>query len=114
MRLQQAQMEADAELLEAEKAFDNAKTASNEYLTTISNYEAAMGAVESGSENAALSVLALANDMKRAGEASEEALKEQAESFLQSYDDMRAAAAEKGSGVTNEMVTQARMAHGSN
>lgn len=109
MRLQQAQMEADAELLEAEKAFDNAKTASNEYLTTISNYEAAMGAVESGSENAALSVLALANDMKRAGEASEEALKEQAESFLQSYDDMRAAAAEKGSGVTNEMVTQARI-----
>lgn len=109
MRLQQAQMEADAELLEAEKAFDNAKTASNEYLTTISNYEAAMGAVESGSENAALSVLALANDMKRAGEASEEALKEQAESFLQSYDDMRAVAAEKGSGVTNEMVTQARI-----
>lgn len=109
MRLQQAQMEADAELLEAEKAFDNAKTASNEYLTTISNYEVAMGAVESGSENAALSVLALANDMKRAGEASEEALKEQAESFLQSYDDMRAAAAEKGSGVTNEMVTQARI-----
>ena len=109
MRLQQAQMEADAELLEAEKAFDNAKTASNEYLTTISNYEAAMGAVESGSENAGLSVLALANDMKRAGEASEEALKEQAESFLQSYDDMRAAAAEKGSGVTNEMVTQARI-----
>lgn len=109
MRLQQAQMEADAELLEAEKAFDNAKTASNEYLTTISNYEAAMGAVESGSENVALSVLALANDMKRAGEASEEALKEQAESFLQSYDDMRAAAAEKGSGVTNEMVTQARI-----
>lgn len=109
MRLQQAQMEADAELLEAEKAFYNAKTASNEYLTTISNYKAAMGAVESGSENAALSVLALANDMKRAGEASEEALKEQAESFLQSYDDMRAAAAEKGSGVTNEMVTQARI-----
>lgn len=108
MRLQQAQMEANTELDKAEKAFNDAKIASNEYSTTISNYETAMGSVESGSANAAAAVLALSNDLQRAGDVSESTLQKQVDSFRKSYDEMKAAASEKGSGVTNEMVAQAQ------
>lgn len=108
MRLQQAQMEANTELDKAKKAFNDAKTASNEYSTTISNYETAMGTVEAGSANAAAAVLALSNDLQRAGDASESTLQKQVDSFRKSYDEMKAAASEKGSGVTNEMVAQAQ------
>ena len=108
MQLQQAQMDANEELEKAKTAYDDAKTASEEYGTTIANYESAMGAVESGSENASAAVLALSDNLKRAGAASEESLREQVEALGDSYDDMRAAAAEKGSGVTDEMVNQAR------
>ena len=38
-------MEANTELGKAKKAFNDANTASNEYSTTISNYETAMGTV---------------------------------------------------------------------
>lgn len=108
MRLQQAQMEANTELDKAKKAFNDAKIASNEYSTTISNYETAMGSVESGSANAAAAVLALSNDLQRAGDVSESTLQKQVDSFRKSYDEMKAAASEKGSGVTNEMVAQAQ------
>lgn len=108
MRLQQAQMEANTELDKAKKAFNDANTASNEYSTTISNYETAMGTVEAGSANAAAAVLALSNDLQRAGDVSESTLQKQVDSFRKSYDEMKAAASEKGSGVTNEMVAQAQ------
>lgn len=108
MQLQQAQMDANAELEKAEKAYNNAKTASEEYSSTISNYESAMGAVESGSADASAAVLALSNDLLRAGSANEESLKSQVDTMRTSYDEMQAAAAEKGSGVTTEMVNQAR------
>ena len=108
MQLQQAQMDANAELEKAETAYNDAKTASEEYSTTIANYEAAMGAVESESANASAAVLALSDDLKRAGSASEESLKNQVDTFKSSYDEMQAAAAEKGSGVTTEMVNQSR------
>ena len=108
MRLQQAQMEANTELDKAKKAFNDANTASNEYSTTISNYETAMGTVEAGSANAAAAVLALSNDLQRAGDVSESTLQKQVDSFRKSYDEMKDAASEKGSGVTNEMVAQAQ------
>lgn len=108
MQLQQAQMDANAELEKAETAYNDAKTASEEYSTTIANYEAAMGAVEAESANASAAVLALSDDLKRAGSASEESLQTQVDTFKSSYDEMQAAAAEKGSGVTTEMVNQAR------
>lgn len=108
MQLQQAQMDANAELEKAEKAYNNAKTASEEYSSTISNYESAMGAVESGSADASAAVLALSNDLLKAGSANEESLKNQVDTMRTSYDEMQEAAAEKGSGVTTEMVNQAR------
>ena len=108
MRLQQAQMEANTELDKAKKAFNDANTASNEYSTTVSNYETAMGTVEAGSANAAAAVLALSNDLQRAGDVSESTLQKQVDSFRKSYDEMKDAASEKGSGVTNEMVAQAQ------
>ena len=108
MQLQQAQMDANAELEKAETAYNNAKTASEAYSSTISNYESAMGAVESGSADASAAVLALSNDLLRAGSANEESLKSQVDTMRTSYDEMKAAAAEKGSGVTTEMVNQSR------
>lgn len=106
--LEMQQRTANEELEKAKTAYNNAKTASEEYSTTISNYETAMGALESGSEDASAAVLALSDDLKRAGSASEESLREQVEAFGNSYDEMKVAAAEKGSGVTTEMVNQAR------
>lgn len=101
-------MEANTELDKAKKAFNDANTASNEYSTTVSNYETAMGTVEAGSANAAAAVLALSNDLQRAGDVSESTLQKQVDSFRKSYDEMKDAASEKGSGVTNEMVAQAQ------
>ena len=106
--LEMQQRTANEELEKAKTAYNNAKTASEEYSTTISNYETAMGALESGSEDASAAVLALSDDLKRAGSASEESLREQVEAFGNSYDEMKVAAAEKGSGVTTEMVNQSR------
>ena len=108
MQLQQAQMDANTELEKAETAYNNAKTASEAYSSTIANYESAMGAVESGSANASVAVLALSNDLLRAGSASEQSLKSQVDTMRTSYDEMQAAATVKGSGVTTEMVNQAR------
>lgn len=108
MQLQQAQMDANTELEKAETAYNNAKTASEAYSSTIANYESAMGAVESGSANASAAVLALSNDLLRAGSVSESSLKSQVDTMRTSYDEMQAAATEKGSGVTTEMVNQAR------
>lgn len=108
LQLSQAQAEANKELDEAKAAYNDAKTASEEYSTTIANVESAMGAAEAGSENASAAVLALSNDLKRAGSVSDEALKAQVDTFKNSYDDMQAAVAEEGSGVTQEMANQSR------
>ncbi len=93
---------------ESKKAYDNAKTAADEYSTTISNYEAAVGAVESGSADAATAIVALANDMKTASNAQSSELAKQVSDFRSKYEDMKAAAADGGSGVAQEAVNQAQ------
>lgn len=66
-----AMAEAKSALDAAEESYNDAKTAADEYNNTITNYEAASGAVISGSENASSAILLMSNNMKTAATATE-------------------------------------------
>lgn len=102
---------ANAKLKDAEDVYGNAKVAADEYNNTISNYEAASGAVLSGSENVNSALMLLTNNMKTAGTATQEELAKQAESYRTEFENMRAAAATGGSQVSQQMVEDAQMAY---
>lgn len=90
---------------ECEQAYQNANTTLAEYNTTIKNYEDTIGAVESGSDRAGIAVLKLTNDFKDASFATKEELQAQYESIKSSYEQMKQAVAEGGSGITQQQLS---------
>lgn len=102
---------ANGKLKEAKTYYNNAKTAADEYNNVIANYETASGAVISGSANASSAIALLTNEMATATTASEAELAKQAETYRAGYENMKLAAAEGGSGVTQQMVTDAQLAY---
>lgn len=102
---------ANAKLKDAEDVYGNAKVAADEYNNTISNYEAASGAVLSGSENVNSALMLLTNNMQTAGNATQEELAKQTETYRTEFENMRAAAAEGGTQVSQQMVADAQMAY---
>lgn len=95
----------------AEKAYDDAKTAADEYNNTITNYEAASGAVVSGSESASSALLLMSHNMKTAATATEEELKKQVETYRTEYENMRAAVGEGGTQIEQQMVSDAQQTY---
>lgn len=95
---------AEAEVRSAEQALRDAKTATDEYSTTAANYEAAMGAIESGSDNAGLAILRLESNMKTATSSTEAELQKQVDTMTEQYEVMKSKAAQGIDGVTQETV----------
>ena len=108
MRLQQAQMEANEELEKAKKAFDDAKIAYDEYTAVIANYEAAMGAAEAGTANMEAAIKALTDGLIRSTGENEAELSKQVQTWQQKYEEMRLAAEDGNSGITQTMVDGSR------
>lgn len=106
-----ARSAANSKLKDAETAYKNAKVAADEYNNTIVNYESASGAVVSGSENANSALQLLTENMKTASTATTEELQKQVESYQSEFESMKAAAAEGGAGVTQQMVSDAQQAY---
>lgn len=104
IKLGNAQEEARQEVEKAEEAYNNAKIAAGEYTTTISNFEEAMGAVQSGSANAEAAITALTNGLIRSTGSNEAELSKQVETWRQKYEEMRAAAEAGNSGISDTMV----------
>lgn len=102
---------ANAELKAAEEAYSNAKTAADEYNNTITNYEAASGAVISGSESASSALLLMSHNMKTAATATEEELKKQVEAYRTEYENMCAAVGEGGTQVEQEMIAETQQTY---
>ena len=95
---------AESEVRSAEQALRDAKTATDEYSTTAANYEAAMGAIESGSDNAGLAILRLETNMKTAANSTEAELQKQVDTMAEQYEAMKSKAAQGIDGVTQETV----------
>lgn len=102
---------ANAALEKAESDYKNAKTAADEYNNTIANYEAASGAVISGSGNASTAITLMTNNMKTATTATEAELAKQVTTYQTEFENMKNAAAQGGSGITQQMVTDAQNAY---
>lgn len=102
---------ANAVLEKAESDYKNAKTAADEYNNTIANYEAASGAVISGSGNASTAITLMTNNMKTATTATEAELAKQVTTYQTEFENMKNAAAQGGSGITQQMVTDAQNAY---
>lgn len=90
----------------AKTAYGEAQEALNLYTNDIANYETAMGAVKSGSEDASLYVTQMSHDFVRASGENKQALQDQVDKFRQGWQDMKTAAQQEGSGVTDAMVAQ--------
>lgn len=102
---------ANGKLKEAKAVYGNAKIAADEYNNVIANYESASGAVISGSANASSAIALLTNNMATSSTATEAELAKQVETYRSGYENMKLAAAEGGSGVTQQMVTDAQLAY---
>lgn len=105
---EEKQAKANERLKEAEIVYKDAKTVASEYNTTITNYEEAVGAVESGSEDVAIAIAKLSGNMKTASSAQAGELSKQVQKYRDSYENMKTAVADGGSGVTQEAVNQAQ------
>lgn len=95
----------------AEENYNNASIAVDEYSNIIANYEAASGAIINGSENASTALALLTNNMKTVGTATQEELAKQVEDYRTEFENMRAAAAEGGSQISQQMVADAQEAY---
>lgn len=105
------QKELSDALNAAEEDYNNAKIAADEYSNTIVNYEAASGAIISGSENASSALLILTNNMKTAGTATQEELAKQVEDYRTEFENMRNAVAEGGTQISQQRVADAQEAY---
>ncbi len=105
------QQKMNAELDAAQENYNNAKVAADEYTNTIANYEAASGAIISGSENVDSALALLTNNMKTAGTATQEELVKQTEAYRTEFENMRAAVADGGDKISQQRVADAQEAY---
>lgn len=93
---------------DANSAVGANKASLNEYSTTIANYETAIGAVESGSDTASEAIAKLSGDFRTAGSSTAAELDNQANVLREKYANIKTAAQEGGSSVTDEAVANAQ------
>lgn len=102
------QNDANEALQNSKYAYEDARTAFDEYESVIMNYETAVGAVQSGSATAEAAIQALTDGLIRASGANETELAKQVDTWKQKYEEMRAAAEAGNTGITDTMVQGAQ------
>ena len=99
---------ANDEVKLAKDSYEKATEKLGVYNSTISNYEWAVGAVQSGSQDAALAVQALSGELQTANSSTSEALKKQVDTFYAKYAEIKNAASSGAQGVNDEIVGKAQ------